>query len=89
MKVRVVNFRLTLTPALSHKWERERFAVRRRFFCRIRVSVPFNLSSLLPTHDSTATRRRPNSRATSMSRKISKTRKTPKTAAFSILAPAI
>jgi len=32
MKVRVVNFRLTLTPTLSHKWERERFAVRLRFF---------------------------------------------------------
>ena len=25
-KVRVVNFRLTLTPPLSHKWERERLA---------------------------------------------------------------
>ena len=25
-KVRVVNFRLTLTPTLSHKWERERLA---------------------------------------------------------------
>ncbi|MBI4487932.1 MAG: hypothetical protein HY694_02505 [Deltaproteobacteria bacterium] len=31
MKVRVVNFRLTLTPNLSHKWERERFAVRLTF----------------------------------------------------------
>jgi len=31
MKVRVVNFRLTLTPTLSHKWEREHLAVRLRF----------------------------------------------------------
>ncbi len=30
MKVRVVSFQLTLTPALSHEWERERFAVRLR-----------------------------------------------------------
>ena len=40
MKGRVVNFRLTLTPTLSHKWERERSAVRLRFFVGSGLTSP-------------------------------------------------
>ena len=44
MKVRVVNFRLTLTPTLSHKWERERSAVRLRFFVGSGLNTDFFFS---------------------------------------------
>ena len=40
IKVRVVNFRLTLTPTLSHKWERERLAGRLRFIVGSGLSFP-------------------------------------------------